>query len=199
MPPDATLIPLSIKITYTVFVLLTVAVYAVKYPPGNFLWFSDIALLLTVPALWLESSLLASLAAVGVLLPELLWNLGYFGQLLTERRISGLADYMFDAGKPRYLRALSLFHVFLPPLLLWMVHRLGYDARALPAQTVVAWIVLPLCYRFTDPADNVNWVFGPGGGRQTRLPPLAYLMLLMAGFPLLLYLPTHALLQWWIG
>jgi len=199
MLPDTALIPLWLKIAYTVFVLLTAAVYVVKYPPSNFLWFSDIALLMTVPALWLESSLLASAATLGVLLPELLWNLSYFGQLLSGRRISGLADYMFDAGKPRYLRALSLFHVFLPLLLAWMVHRLGYDARALPLQCAIAWIVLPLCYRFTDPAENVNWVFGPGGRRQTRLPPFAYLMLLMAGFPLLIYLPTHALLTWWPG
>jgi hypothetical protein len=199
MLPDAALIPLWLKIAYTLFVLLTVAVYAVKYPLSNFLWFSDIALLMTVPALWLESSLLASTAALGVLLPELLWNLSYFGQLLSGRRISGLADYMFDPGKPRYLRALSLFHVFLPLLLLWMVHSLGYDARALPLQCAIAWVVLPWCYRFTDPADNVNWVFGPGGRQQTRLPPLAYLMLLMAGFPLLIYLPTHALLLWWRG
>ena len=48
---------------------------------------------------------------------------------------------MFDPDKPRYLRALSLFHIVLPLTLLWLVARLGYDARALVAQTMLAWIV----------------------------------------------------------
>ena len=187
--------PLWIKIAYTLFVVLTVAVYSVKYRPGNFLWFSDIALLMTVPALWLESSLLAGMAAVGVLLPEVLWNVSYFGQLLTGRRLTGLTDYMFESGRPLYLRALSLFHVFLPPMLLWMVDTLGYEPSALAAQTALAWVVLPLAYFFTDPEDNVNWVFGPGVEPQKRMPPLAYLGLLMVGFPVLIYLPTHWLLK----
>lgn len=187
--------PLWIKIACTLFVALTVAVYSVKYRPGNFLWFSDIALLMTVPALWLESSLLAGMAAVGVLLPEVLWNVSYFGQLLTGRRVTGLTDYMFDPGRPLYLRAISLFHVFLPVMLLWMVDTLGYEPAALVAQTALALIVLPLCYVCTDPEDNVNWVFGPGVEAQKWMPPPVYLGLLMVGFPLLVYLPTHWLLQ----
>ena len=90
------------------------AIYATKYSRGNLLWFSDIALLATLPALWFESPFVASMMAVGVLLPEGLWNLSFFGQLITGKRISGLTEYMFDAHKPLYLRALSLFHVFLP-------------------------------------------------------------------------------------
>jgi hypothetical protein len=189
------MIPLWIKIAYTLFVVVTVAVYSVKYPLGNFLWFSDIALLMTVPALWLESSLLASMIAVGIILPEALWNVGFFGQLLTGRRITGLTDYMFDPQKPLYLRALSLFHVFLPVLLLWMIDLLGYAPAAWIAQTALAWVVLPLTYFFTDPGENVNWVFGPGAKPQQRMPPPVYLGLLMIGFPLLVYLPAHVLLQ----
>ncbi len=188
------MIPLWIKIAYTLFVVITVAVYSVKYSPGNFLWFSDIGLLATVPALWLESSLLASMMTVGLLLPEVLWNASYFWQLLTGKRISGLTDYMFDSEKPLYLRALSLFHVFLPVLLLWLIARLGYAPDALIAQTALAAIVLPLCYWLTDPQENVNWVFGPGARPQKRLPPLLYLALIMAAFPLLIFLPTHFLL-----
>ncbi len=189
------MISLWIKICYTLFTVITVAVYAVKYPPGNFLWFSDIALILTVPALWFESSLLASMLTVGVLLPEAFWNIGFFGRLLTGKRLAGLTDYMFDASKPRYLRALSLFHVFLPVLLIWMVGRLGYTQQALFGQTILAWIVLPLTYRFADPALNVNWVRGHGSEERQRLPPLLRLGLLMIGYPVLVYLPTHALLQ----
>ncbi|HOD36225.1 MAG TPA: hypothetical protein PLR20_03920 [Syntrophales bacterium] len=190
------MIPLWFKISFTLYVAVVVLVYARKYSLANFLWFSDIALLITVPALWLQSGFLASMATVGVLLPELLWNAGFLGQLLTGRRITGLTDYMFDRSKPLYLRALSLFHVFLPALLLWMIYVFGYAPSAWIAQTLLAWVLLPLTYFFTSPDENVNWVFGPGGKPQKRIPPLLYLGLLMLGFPLLVYLPTHFLLQW---
>ena len=191
------LIPLWLKLAYTAFTAVTIVIYIKKYPLWNFLWFSDIALIATVPALWLENSLLASMMLLGVLLPEVLWNGAFFTRLVTGNRLFGLTDYMFDASKPRYLRAISLvFHVLLPPLLLWMAYRLGYDSRALLAQTVLAWIVLPLSYWLGEPkVENLNWVFGWTAEKQTRIPPLAYLGLVMIAFPLLIYLPTHLLLQ----
>jgi hypothetical protein len=190
------LIPLWLKLSYTIFVAATVAVYVVKYPLWNFLWFSDIALIVTVPALWLESSLLASMTLVGVLLPELFWNASFFLRLLTGKRLGGLTDYMFDHTKPLYLRAISLFHVFLPLLLLWMAARLGYDTRAWIAQTALALVVLPLTYLLVDPeVENVNWVFGWGAKPQTRVPPLAYLGGIMVGSPIVVFFPTHLLLQ----
>jgi hypothetical protein len=188
-------IPLWIKLVYTLFVAVTVVVYAVKWGPGNFLWFSDIALIGTVPALWLESGLLAGMMTISILLPEILWNLSFFVQLATRRRVSGLTDYMFDGSKPLYLRALSLFHVFLPVLLVWLISRLGYQSRALAAQTIVAWVVLPLSYWLTKPEDNVNWVRGFKNGMQKRVHRTGYLGLLMIGFPVVIYLPTHFLLM----
>jgi hypothetical protein len=197
---ETALIPLWIKVSYTAFTVVTVAVYLKKYPLWNFLWASDIALIVTVPAVWLESSLLASMMVLGVLLPEAIWNASFFWRLLTGKRLDGLTDYMFDPAKPRYLRAISLFHVFLPLLLLWMVSRLGYDARAPIGQTALAWIVLPLTYWLVDPkVENVNWVFGWGAAPQTRMPPLAHLGLVMIGFPVLIYLPTHLLVQALLG
>jgi hypothetical protein len=196
MELESTLIPLWIKLAYTLFVCVTVVIYARKYPLANFLWFSDITLVGTVAALWLESSLLASMMALAVLLLDVLWNVSFIVQLITGRGIPGLTDYMFDPENPRYVRALSLFHVFMPVLLVWMVMRLGYSPQALPAQTLLCWIVLVLTYWLTDPKLNVNCVFGLGGKPQTRIPPLVYLVLPIVGFPVLFYLPTHLLLQW---
>jgi len=187
--------PFWLKIAYTLFVGLLVKVYWVKYGPANFLWFSDVALLLTVPALWFENSLLASMMAVAVMLPEIAWNVDYFGRLISGKSLFGLSRYMFDTTIPLPVRALSLFHVFLPPLLLLMVYRLGYDERALPAQTVLAWIILPLSYLLAPPSENVNWVRGPRGNLQTSMSGPLYLGLTMIGFPLLVYLPTHFMLN----
>jgi hypothetical protein len=188
-------IPLWLKISYTLFVCLIVPVYWRRYGPANFLWFSDIALLVTVPALWLESSLLASMMALAVALPELAWNVDFFARLTTGARLTGLSAYMFDRGISRFIRALSLFHVGLPLLLLWMLHRLGYDKRALVAQTFVAMIVLPLSYWFSGARQNVNWVYGFGGRPKARVPALWFLTFLMVMFPLAIYLPTHLVLD----
>jgi hypothetical protein len=154
-----------------------------------------VALILTCVALWLESRLLASMMALAALLPELLWNVDYFGRLLTGRRLVGMADYMFDASKPRYLRGLSLFHVLLPLVLLWLLHRLGYDERALLAQAIAGWAILLASYLLTEPNKNVNWVYGPGNSPQRRVPRLLYLAGVMVFFPVVVYWPTHLALR----
>ena len=190
---EAEVIPFWLQLLATLCLLVIVVVYARHYPLSNFLWFSNIGMLGTVLALWLESSLLASMMAVGGLLPAVAWNLSYFGQLLTGRGMAGLTDYMFDERLPRYLRALSLYHVFMPVLLLWLVLRLGYDPRAVPAQTLLMWLVLGLTW-WVGPEDNVNFVRGPRRQGHSRLHPLLYLGLLMLAMPLLLLVPTHFLL-----
>jgi hypothetical protein len=84
-------VPLWIKIAYTLFVCVLVPVYVRHYGPANFLWFSDVALLVMVPVLWIESRLVASMMALAVVLPELAWNLDFFGRLLTGRHLLGLS------------------------------------------------------------------------------------------------------------
>lgn len=188
------LIPLWLKIVYTFFVAVTVIVYARWWGAANFLWFSDIALILTVPALWFENALIACMMALATLLPDVVWIVSFVSGLVLGKPIAGLADYMFKKDRPLYVRALSLFHLFMPVLLVWMIARLGYDRRALAAQTILAWIVLPVCYFYTDPRENVNWVRGFFGAEQRTLPPLVHLGLLALGLPLLIYLPTQLVL-----
>ena len=187
---DGAQIHLGIKLAYTLFLLILVPVYWAHYGPRNFLWFSDIALLGMGAALWLESGLLASMMMLAVLLPELVWNLDFFGRLLTGHRMFGMSAYMFEPTRPRFLRALSLFHVPLPLGLVWLVVRLGYDRRAWLYQSLLALVVLPVSYWLTDPTENVNWVHGLGTP-QTALGPWAYLALLIIAFSLVLYLPPH--------
>jgi hypothetical protein len=192
----ATKIPLAIKLAYTLFVMVLVPVYWAQRGPANFLWASDIALLVTVGALWRESRFLSSMMAVGVLLPELGWNVDFFLRLVFGADLLGLnaTGYMFDPDYARVLKALSLFHVFLPALLLWLVARLGYDRRALPAQTLLTWVLLPVCYAFTGPERNLNWVFGFGSPPVALLPGMGHVLSLMVLLPLCLFYPAHRLL-----
>ena len=185
------MIPLGVKIAYTLFVFALVPIYWRQYGPANFLWFSDIALLALVPALWLENALLVSMMAISVVFFEALWNVDFFFRLAIGKSLIGLSAYMFDPKIPLFIRGLSGFHIVLPVLLLWAVHRLGYDHRAFLCQTILALVVLPLSYVVSNPQENVNWVYGFGQNPKKILPALLFVIVLMLLFPLVVYLPTH--------
>jgi hypothetical protein len=191
VPTSRRLVPLWLKAAYVVGTAVIVVIYWREYGPANFLWLSDITLFFTTLAVLTEKPLLASMPAVGVLPLEIAWTLDFLagGQLI------GLAGYMFDAKYPLYLRGLSLFHLALPPTLLWLLYRLGYDRRAPYGQTAVTWAALTVSYLATDPAENINWVFGPGTKPQETLPPLLYFGLEMLLIPLLVIVPMHLLLN----
>jgi hypothetical protein len=185
------MIPLGVKLFYTLFVCVLVPVYWRHYGLANFLWFSDLALLIGLAATWLESPLLASMQAVSVLLLELVWIIDFLVRLVSGKPIIGIAEYMFKSDKPPFVRGLSLFHLVLPFFLLWLVYVLGYDSHALIVQTFLFWTVVLVCYFFTRPSDNINWVFGIGDRRLQKISSALYLALLMVSVPICVYLPTH--------
>ena len=185
--PSPRRVPGALKLGYGAATPVIAAVYARCYGPANFLWLSDIALGLTTAAVITETALPASIAAVSVLPLEIAWNVDF----VSGGRLTGLAGYMFDRKLPLGLRALSLFHVALPPTFLWLLRKFGYDRRAFAIQCGITWTVLPLTYALTKPAKNINWAFGLGTRPQKRLPSPLYLSLMMLAFPLLVHWPTH--------
>lgn len=187
-------IPLWLKAGFTAWVVVWIPAYASHYGPTAFLWFCDIGNLLIAAGLWLESPLLLSWAAVSVLLVQIAWTLDFLVALVSDVHPFRASTYMWDASIPLLIRLVSLFHVAAPPVLILGLRRLGYDRRALPIQTLTAWIILPVCYFFTPPDQNLNWVFRPFGAEQTWLPPGAYLAACMIAYPLLLHGPSHLLL-----
>jgi hypothetical protein len=196
-------IPLPLKLAYSAFALVLIPVYLFHYGPTNFVYFCDQAVLLTLVGIWIESPLLISLCAVGILAPQILWIVDFlataFGQPLT-----GMTEYMFDPAKPLLLRALSGFHGWLPLMLIYLVARLGYDRRALPIWTAMAVVTILVCF-FLMPgprADagltpvNINYVWGFSDvTAQVWMPSWAWLILMLVGLPALLFLPTHAVLR----
>ena len=186
------------RVLFTALVAVVVPVYLVKYGPANFLWFSDIGLLGICAALWLEQPLLGSMMALAVLLPETVWLVSFLsGVVARDRGVTTLAAYMFDGRIPFFLRALSgAFHLALPPGALWLVYRYGYDDRALLAQTMLAWLVLPATLWLAPPEKNINWVRGLGHPPRLRIALPLHFGLAMLAYPLLIYLPTHLLLNW---
>jgi hypothetical protein len=103
---------------YSAFLAVMVPVYWRNYGPTNFLYFCDVAAFLTLGALWLESPLLASMGAVGIVLPQMLWILD-FGAHVLGLKITGMSDYMFDSKLSLFIRGISLYHGWLPFLLVY--------------------------------------------------------------------------------
>jgi hypothetical protein len=198
-------IPLWLKLALTAFVCVQVPFYWSAYGPTNFLYFCDVALFLALASAWSESSLPAGMATVGILMPQLFWVID-FTCGLAGRPLTGMTAYMFQDRIPLGARAISLFHGWLPFLLLYLVYRLGYDRRSLAAWTILAWALMLVAYFLLPappaPADNpnlpvnVNYVYGPSDARaQTWMPAPAWLALMMTALPAVFFLPTHLLLR----
>ena len=183
------------KISYTIFVAIFVPIYYQEYGISNFLWFSDIAVFITLIGIWLESSLLISMAALSIVFFELIWNLDFFINLLTGWHPLKLTQYMFEPTAHLLPRILSLFHIFLPALLLWLLYKIGYDKRALIWQSCFAWIVLIVCYFVTAPHKSINFVFGLGTPYHTIIPQPWYLILGMLLVATCIYLPSHIIFK----
>lgn len=204
---SVTSIPLLAKLAYSLFMAVLVPVYLRNYGPSNFLYFCDVALLLTLAGLWLESPLLISIAAVGILLPQLFWVLDFLGHCLRLPSL-GMTDYMFDPRRSLFLRGLSLFHGWLPFFLLYLLRHTGYDAKALPIWIALASVLLLVCY-FLMPGPgtaqgigpvNINYVRGFSDREpQTWMPPLLWLAVTLLVAPIVLYLPAHLLLTHHFG
>jgi hypothetical protein len=188
-------LPSALKGAHSAFVIVLVPAYWRQYGPGNFLWFSDVALLASVPALWLESPLIASTQAAGVLVLETLWIVDFGAGLVSGKSPIGIASYMFDRRLSRSMRALSLFHLWLTPVLVFAISRIGYDRRAFKYQTLVTWLVLLASWKLTKPADNVNWVYSRPAQFRSPAARAGFVLFLMAAIPLAAVLPAHLLFK----
>tara|TARA_R110000782_G_scaffold55716_2_gene117203 strand:- start:4488 stop:5120 length:633 start_codon:yes stop_codon:yes gene_type:complete len=205
MTPINKTIPLSLKVIFTAFMSVLVPFYWKTYGPSNFLYFCDVALILTLFGIWTENKLLISLPAVGILIPQFIWVVDFVGGLFGFAPL-GMTDYMFDSNIPFFARSLSLFHGWLPFLLIYLVYKVGYDKRAFRYWTVAAWILISICY-FIMPAPgvileninapvNINYVYGFSDEvAQTWMAPHLYVVFLMIGLPLFVYYPTSRALK----
>src|ERR1700683_5143926 len=79
--PASARIPLWLKLAFTGFMALLIPVYWSNYGPTNFLYFCDVALILTLVGVWSENRLLISMSAVGIVVPQVLWVVDFAEKL----------------------------------------------------------------------------------------------------------------------
>jgi hypothetical protein len=194
-------LPLTLKVFLVAF-SLTLAVYNSLYQGlGSLLFFCNVALFVATAGIVMERTLPVSMAAVGVVLIQLLWSIDL---LLTIANVSPLrmTAFMLSDHLSPFKKSLALFHTWLPFVLLFALSRLGYDGRALLWWTVLTCALLLVSYLFLPrppaPADNptlsvnINFVFGlKMSGPQQRVPEAVWLIGEMLFLLIALFLPAH--------
>jgi hypothetical protein len=190
------ILPLWLKLVALLYLCGFVSYGWKNYGLQYFLWFSCLGVIGTVLALWLENRLLASMMLLSTFIAdEIGWGGDFFFRLIFGWHPYNATNYMFDHRLSLYGRAISLYHLYIPILLVWMVFKLRYDKRAIVTQTLYAMLVLFLSFTVTNPASNINWVFGVGPQPQTYVPAWLYLVGEMVFIPVVFYLPMHLLLM----
>lgn len=185
-------IPLWLKIAWTAWIFVWAPIYYKQYGVQNFLFFCDLGNILITFALWLESSLIFSWQAVSLLVVQVFYSMDLLAAFFFGKHLTGGTEYMFDSNIALPIRILGLYHLIVPPLLLWAVRRLGYDQRAFKLQTVTACILIPICSMWR-PQFNVNWARGLGHEQHAVvgwLYVIAYLVVVTGA----IYWPTHLFL-----
>jgi len=217
MPQSESRLPLFLKLGYTAFMAVLVPVYWYYYGPTNFLYFCDVAAIMTLVAVWTESALLLSAALVGIFLPQMLWVVDFLVEVTgravgRDVHLTGMTSYMFRP--PFFLRFLSFFHFWLPFLLAWLVWRVGYDRRGVMLWTGIAWVLVTVCFawlpapsptkdaagnqlRNPDVPVNVNYVYNIGSDekKQEWMEENTYFALYVVALVVAIYLPTHFLFR----
>jgi hypothetical protein len=195
-------IPLWIKVVLTSFMAVLIPVYTYRWGPSNFLWFCDVALIVTLIGVWRESPRLISMQAVAIVLPQMLWISDFVGRIVAGVHINGSTAYMFNAENDLFARFLSLFHFWMPLLLIYLVWRVGFDRKAIRYQVVLCWAVLITCFlvlphpAVVEGAENVNKIWGWSDPYQTVMSKELWLGCVMLIYPIAIYLPSHFLFRW---
>lgn len=186
-------LPLWLKLAFSAWIVVWAPTYAFAIGPQNFFWLCNVANFLILAGLWTESRRLLSMQLLSVLLVGVGWTIDVGTAVVAGFHPIGGTEYMLDENVPLALRSLSLYHVILPVVAVYAVARLGYDRGALAWQSVLTWVMIPLSWFLTDAERNINWVHQPFNQTQDLLGPIAYLVVLMLLWPLVIYLPTHLL------
>jgi hypothetical protein len=160
---------------------------------ANFLHLCDLAVFLTCAGLWTGNRLLLSSQAVSSLLVDFVWALDAAWKIVVKHHLIGGTEYLFDTRVALWIRLLSLFHVVLPPLLLWALWRRGYNRRAWGLQSAIALAAFVIS-RFTNPSTNINFAFRDPFFHRAWGPGPVHVALSVLFLALVVYLPTHLLL-----
>ncbi len=192
-------LPLPVRVAFTLWFVAWVPIIVSTYGAQNFWWLCNIAQFIVLYAIWRPNALLVSSQVGTVVLVGVIWTLDLTAGLFAGDSVTGLTGYMFDPEIPLVARLTSLYHIWLPFLLLWMCWYNGYDDRGVWLQGVIGTSAIFGAWFGSDPDRNINFAFAPFHIEQTWMPHGLYLVLLAMATALLIYVPGHYLVRWILG
>jgi hypothetical protein len=194
-PPTHDRLPVWLRWSALLWLFVWVPAYWRTWGAANFLHLCDVSVILTCVGLWTSNSLLLSSQAVSSLLIDIVWASDAASRSFAGRHLIGGTEYLFDAKFPLCVRLLSLFHVVMPFVLLWALHRLGYDRRGWIVQSLIAIPVIVSSRLAATPQTNINYVFTDPFFHRTWGPAPLHLAAVLLFLMFVVYLPTHLLLM----
>lgn len=166
--------------------------YGLAFGAHVFLWLCCLGNVLLLWGVWSRGNRVVSVTAVLVLGVQLCYAVDLVSRLARGVGVWGAVDSLFDVQRPLALRLLSLYHVVVPALLVWLLRRRGYWRGAVFAALAVTGVVFALSLQWVSalpawPSFELNLNFVAGfAGASTGDVALRY--------PLLFLLPTSVLL-----
>lgn len=188
-------VPLKARLGYSAWMLFWVAVILSEQGPQNFAWLCNVAKFLVLYAVWAGNRLLLSSQAGTFVVVGAVWVLDLLVALPRGASLTGFTDYMLDPDLALVARLASLYHVFMPLFVLWVLTHTGYDRRGWRLQCAIGAGAVLAAWLLTDPDRNINWVHRPFGLEQPPVAEPLWVALLVVALPLLIYLPGHWLVQ----
>ena len=193
--PTRDRVPAWLRWTALLWLFVWVPAYWHTWGPANFLHLCDVAVFLTCLGLWINSPLLLSSQAISSLLIDTVWALDAAWRFFSGRHLIGGTEYLFDPNFPLWVRLLSLFHVLMPFLLLWALHRTGYNRRGWTAQCLIVVPIVVLSRFASTPQTNINFVYTDPFFHRAWGPAPLHLTAVIVFLIFVAYLPTHLLLK----
>ena len=203
LPQASNRVPLWLKLAYTAFMAVLVPVYWHYYGPTNFLYFCDLALLITLVGIWIESPLLVSMCAVGIsgTAGALGRGLSFHPRGIVPDRHDRLHVQQRELIVPARAVAISRLGAILaclPRLGVWIrparITGVGHSRLGSAAGV----LLLPAAPKSASRADARQYQLRMGSERlccsELGYSPAVWLIGLMIGLPLLLFAPTYFLL-----
>lgn len=187
----------TLRLLFTGWMVFWIPVVLWAYGPQNFLWLCNIAKFVALFALWTRERFLLSSQAGTVCLVGVIWTLDLLVGVATGGDGAVITAYVFDPDLPLPARLASLYHLFLPALVVRILLQRGYDRRGPWVQTGIGGAAVVAAWLLAGPEQNINWAYGPLG--LEVLPQPYWAMAAVIIYPLVVYVPGHGLVRGALG
>lgn len=134
--------------------------------PARVLWWSSAGLLLTVAGLYLKNTLILTGIACVLLLPESIWTLSFFSNLILKKDALLFTEYAFKPDYSPLKFIVTFYHLLaIPSLILGLYCIKKIHSRGWILAYVFSLVISYLAYIFPDQYSNVNCTQTETAGR----------------------------------